>query len=65
MEEPPPIKATGVSHINLVTKSNFNSLTIQEPAGLILDSIIAQRVEKAPILYRTAAIQVIYVVELQ
>ena len=65
MEEPPPIKATGVSHINLVTKSNFNSLTIQEPAGLILDSIIAQRVEKAPILYRAAVIQVIYVVELQ
>ena len=59
IEEPPPIKATGVSHINLVAKSEFNSLSIQEPTGLILDSIIAQRVEKDTILYRNAILQVI------
>ena len=58
IEEPPPIKATGLSYINLVTKSNFNSLSIQEPPELILDSIIAQRIEKDPILYRNAIIQV-------
>ena len=58
IEEPPPIQATGVSHINLVTKSDFDSLSIQEPAGLILDSIIAQRVEERPILYRNAILQV-------
>ena len=54
IENPPPIKATSVSHIDLKTKSNFDSLSIQEPVGLILDSIIAQRVEKGPIVYRTA-----------
>ena len=60
MEEPPSIKAIGVSHINLITKSIISSLSIKEPTGLILDSIIAQRVVKDFILYRNAIIQVEY-----
>ena len=61
IENPPPIKATSVSHIDFKTKSSFDSLSIHEPDGLILDSIIAQRVEKDPIVYRTALRQVYYV----
>ena len=60
----PPIKANGLAHINLVTKSEVDTDSIIEPSGLILDSIIAQEVLKDPILYRKANPQVIIVISL-
>ena len=59
IEEPPPIKAIGLSHINLIAKSSINPESIQEPAGVVMGSIIAERVEKEPLNYKVALIQVI------
>ena len=59
VEEPPPIKANGLSQINLLKKSTFEPSSIVEPSGLILDSIIAQRPVRDPIKYKTALSQVI------
>ena len=57
-EDIPPIKANGLAHINLVTKSEVDADSIIEPSSLILDSIIAQHTDKDPILYRKANPQV-------
>ena len=59
VEEPPPIKATGLSIIILLGKYTFVPSSIVEPSGLILDSIIAQRAVRDPIKYKTALSQVI------
>ena len=58
VEEAPPIKATGLSHIYLLKKYNFDPYSVVEPAGLILDSVIAQRAVSDPIRYKTALSQV-------
>ena len=59
IEEPPPIKANGLSHIILLRKSTFDPSSMVEPSGLILDSIIAQIAVNDPIKYKSGLSQVI------
>ncbi|KAI6660257.1 hypothetical protein LOD99_10427 [Oopsacas minuta] len=58
VDKPPPIKATGLSHINLIAKYSIDTISFQEPSNLILDSIIAQRVVDDPVTYTTAIAQI-------